>query len=227
MIVNGDNYKKLLLQLEDRGKSVDPDVLLPPDPKIRPGIGLIAIYHRQFQTVAIEFSWGVHIGQMILTLSAWYTLLSALTQDSEKTIKEFLQIFYIDTNILSPLQSSIIAVCVLSLLVFFTAFLRGKLSMFPDRLALDLNGIYHVSPRGWCHTSWPKIVSVEIVKIKVFSFEYGKLRFIRLVQANGDYLHLWVPSADRDSLFDLIQRLIIRHQPHNLQGRKTSNSNPV
>lgn len=41
---------------------------------------------------------------------------------------------------------------------------------------------------------------------------------IRLSQANGDYLSLWMPKADHQNLTDLIERLIVRHQSDDLLG---------
>ena len=74
----------------------------------------------------------------------------------------------------------------------------------------DLNGVYHIAPKGRTCTSWSKIMSVEIT-----FWPKG----IRLSKENGDYLDLYVPYAHRNDLIKLIKRLIVYYQSDSLIGR--------
>ncbi len=202
-MVQSNNYDEIVRQLEEAIPGVDStSVLLKANSRTRPGIGLVASYKRRFQSIQIDFSWGIIIGQTIAAFGAWYTLLLAFVPRNEEAL-------LVDIHFLASQNISITSAVVLSL-PLLTAFMRGKLSLFWGQLNFDLNGVYHIAPKGRTCTSWSKIMSVEIT-----FWPKG----IRLSKENGDYLDLYVPYAHRNDLIKLIKRLIVYYQSDSLIGR--------
>ena len=206
-MVQSNNYCEILYQLEeaiqDTGKT---SRLLKSNSRTRPGIGLIASYKRRFQSIQIDFSWGIIWGQTIVALGAWYTLLRTLSpQNAETLLADIISLAFQNSSIIFLTLSAVL------LLPLLMAFTRGKLSLFWGQLDFDLNGVCHIAPKGRTCTYWSKIMSVEIT----FWF-----RGIRLSKENGDYLDLYVPYEDRDDLIKLIKRLIVYYQSDSLIGRR-------
>ena len=202
-MVQSNNYNEIVHQLEKAIPGVgSTSVLLEANSRTRPGIGLVASYKRRFQSIQIDFSWGIILGQKIAALGAWYTLLLAFTPKNEEAL-------LVDIHFLAS-QNLIITSAVVLSLPLLTAFMRGKLSLFWGQLDFDLNGVYHIAPKGRTCTSWSKIMSVKIT-----FWPKG----IRLSKENGDYLDLSVPYAHRNDLIKLIKRLIVYYQSDSLIGR--------
>lgn len=226
-MVKGDNYTKILAQLENRNQEVNAKLLLPPNPRARPDIGLIASYGWRFQTVATGYSWGnlfgrlgvvlfALVGQVILILIALRDLLRELNPKEIEGVEQIIR--QIAPNLIklefSPLTLAAVP-SVFVLLVILIGFLRGKLSMFPDYLDLDLNGVYHISPKGRCYTAWSEFTSVILDRPSVLWLS----SVLRLFKADGDYINIWIPYSERNNLAKLIELSIARHQPSSLLGR--------
>ena len=202
-MIQSNNYDKILCQLEaaiqDAGST---SRLLKSNSRTRPSIGLVASYKRRFQSIQIDFSWGIILGQTIVALGAWYTLLRTLVpKNAEALLADILSLVS---------QNFSITLALALLLPLLTAFWRGKLSLFWGQLDFDLNGVYHIAPKGRTCTYWSQIMSVEIT---------FWLKGIRLSKENGDYLDLYVPYAHRDCLIKLIKRLIVYYQSDSLIGQ--------
>ena len=210
-IIKEEVFYTLMKQMKDKSKKIYPDLLICPKPGTRPGIGLVARGNRIGQTVTVGFSWGLHMGQLILTLSAGFALFNNLFPGSvTKFINDLRAFFGIGADAGLPLWSWILIVAFWVLLVIFTAFLRGKLSMFPGRLSLDLNGLSHISPTGQRITNWSEFVSVET---------HHLLKITRIFKADGDYVNLWVWGSEQKQLVKFIESLIEYYQPDDLQGK--------
>ena len=202
-LVQSNNYCEILRQLEEAIQDVgSTNRLLESNSRTRPGIGLIASYKRRCQSIQIDFSWGMILGQTVASLGAWYMLLHTLAPKNTEGIL---------ANILSLISTNFnLTLAIVLSLPLLTAFSRGKLSLFWGQLDFDLNGVYHIAPKGRACTYWSSIMSVEIT----FWF-----KGIRLSKENGDYLDLYVPSTHRDCLIKLMKRLILYHQCDSLIGR--------
>ena len=202
-MVQSNNYDEILRQLEEVIQDVgSTSVLWESNSRTRPGIGLIATYKRRFQSIQIDFSWGIILEQTVAALGVWYALLSIFTPMNADVI-----LIAIRSLVSQNLSAALAVVLALPLL---TAFIRGKLSLFWGQLDFDLNGVYHIMPKGRTFTYWSNVMSIETT----FWF-----KGIRLSKENGDCFDLYVPSTHRDDLIKLIKHLIVFHQSDSLIGR--------
>lgn len=145
---------------------------------------------------------GKYLGETIAALGVWYALLSIFIPRNSEAIPIAIR------SLVS--QNLSIALAVVLALPLLTAFIRGKLSLFRGQLDFNLNGVYHIAPKGRSFTHWSNVMSVETT----YWF-----KGIRLSKENGDYFDLYVPSTHRDCLIKLIKRLIVYHQSDSLIGR--------
>ena len=205
-IVKKKDIPNILIQLANQTGKVDHNLLLPPKCRASPGIGLVASYERTWQFVAIDFSWGGLIRQILAGLGAVLVIVFSwlIAWDLIRTLQ--LLSWMITTDVERP-QVIVIVIVIVALwipLSVSTAFLNGKVSLYVRNLDLDLNGIYHLCPQGGrCYTEWSKITSIQSRSKKSIS----------LYQANGDILIFWVSCKDRKKLSKLIPGLIRRHRP--------------
>ena len=200
-IVEGENYKTLLDLLKNPKGKIGSELLLKPRPRTRPhSERLVATYGLRHQLAVFNFSWGATLYQTAAVMSALYALANLLSQGSAKKI---LDIFLQNTTFGAGNWARG-PVIFAGLLIFFllVAFLRDKLTFFPGQLDFDLNGLYHLTPKGRCYTYWSK-----------FNVVYkGWGSRIILYQEDGNYLILYIWSRECSKLVNLIEALLHRHR---------------
>ena len=148
-MIRGEDYNEILRQLEDVIKITNfKRVLRCPNSRTRPGIGLIGSYKWSFQIIQIDFSWGMILGQVIVILGAWFSLLQSISPTHSNPILG---------KIFSVVLANVFATIAFALLLLlFSAFLRGKLSLFWAHwilismafiTSLPRGGLLHIGPR--------------------------------------------------------------------------------
>ena len=203
-MVEGDSYQQLLTQLADRNQVIDPELLLCPNPRVRPGIGLVASYDKVRQRMLLPVADGMIWGSSIAVVSLGIGALDSLGWIAP--LKRVLAEWDVITPWLVDMAMGAVA---LVALLLFAIYLMGKISWRKSPLDLDLNGIYHESPQGRHYTPWAKVVNRRPVR---------KER-IKLFLDDGGILSFRVPQMDCDRLAKVIESLILRHQPEELLGK--------
>ena len=198
-----EKLQDLLAQLQSQHKDIEAEILLSPNGRTRPGIGLVASYDRVFQSMFLAVPMGVIFATCIALMALGVSALDSL--DWLNSIKGPIAALFTATGV--PWSISRMGVGLI--LFFLVTFLMGKFTLGIGPLDLDLNGIFHNAPQGRCYTPWTKVVTGRTVR----------KRRIKLILENGGHLTFGVPRADRDCLAEVVDRLIMSNQTDDLKGK--------
>ncbi len=164
-----------------------------PSSRDRPQVNLV-YRERHLQAVTIKAS----IGPILLVL--FTVILNAASRGNNNLFDALNAVWQlIQANIVAGIAFALLA----GVLVFFGGFLLGTFAVWPSVLAIDLEGIRHLSPQGLRYTHWSK----------VYMAYRGWVGTYDLYLVDGDNIQVcFFSRKTRDFLDEAIPLLIKYHQ---------------
>lgn len=170
-----------------------------PGSRDRPQVNLV-YRERHLQAVTIKAS----IGPVLLVL---FTVILNAASQGNNNLSVVLNIIWqlIQANIVAGITIALLA----GVLVLFGGFLLGTFAVWPSVLAIDLEGIRHLSPQGLRYTHWSK----------VYMACRGWVGTYDLYLVDGDNIQVCFFSRKTRIFFDKAIPLLIKYHQRPVLGK--------